>query len=108
MSEIDFKTGCPVSNCDNNKKLLYWTHYNCGSHEKINDEGIVTCNKGHNLGEFFLLKYNCNGHKNGFQYGRYSEFLAALSICSNFSADFAIKLTDKLLNAYKTGQLPKE
>lgn len=108
MEEIAFKTGCPVANCENNRNLLYWRHYNCGAHETINSEGIVKCNNGHNLGEFFILKYNCSGHRNGFQYGRYSEFLAALSICSNFSADFAIKLTDKLSAAYKAGLIPKD
>lgn len=105
---FDFETGCPVAGCTNNKTLLRWTHHNCGAYEKLDSEGVVTCLKGDKLGEFFLLKYDCGGHSNGLRYGSYSAFLAALSICSNFGADFAVKLTDKLLKAYKEGRLPKD
>ena len=103
---IDFESGCPVAGCLNNKKLLRWHHHNCGAYETINSEGIVKCNNFHYLGEFFLLKYACEGHNNGFQNGKYSAFLAALSICSNFGTDFAFKLVRKLMEAYEKGKLP--
>lgn len=106
MQRVDFESGCPVANCNNNKKLLKWHHYNCGAYETIDCEGNVVCNNYHNLGEFFLLKYSCDGHNNGLQFGQFSAFLAALSICSNFGADFAFKLTNKLMEAYKNGRLP--
>ena len=103
---IDFESGCPVAGCSNNRNLLTWQHHGCGSTETIDCEGVVRCKSGHELGEFFLLKYSCRGHQNGFQFGSYSQFLAALSICSNFGPDFACKLTDKLLDAYKNGRMP--
>jgi hypothetical protein len=104
---VDFESGCPVALCSNSKSLLTWHHHKCGATETIDSEGIVKCRKGHNLGEFFLLRYNCEGHNNGFQYGSYSAFLAALSICSNFGSEFAFKLTGKLMDAYQNGRLPK-
>ena len=104
---IDFVSGCPVAGCSNNKNLLKWTHHKCGAKETIDDEGIVRCNNDHNLGEFFLLKYSCSGHNNGFQCGEFSHFLAALSICSNFGAQFSCKLTAKLLDAYQNGRMPQ-
>lgn len=103
---VDFESGCPVGGCSNNKNLLIWHHDNCGATETIDCEGVVKCRNGHKLGEFFLLKYLCGGHENGFQYGSYSAFLAALSICSNFGADFAFKLTQKLMDAYRDGRIP--
>ena len=109
---IDFESGCPVGGCSNNKNLLTWHHDDCGDTETIDCEGVVRCKSGHRLGEFFLLKYSCDRHQNGFQYGSYgsygsySGFLAALSICLNFRADFAFKLTQKLMDAYKNGRMP--
>ena len=103
---VDFESGCPVAGCSNNKSLLTWHHYDCGATETIDCECVVRCRKDHNLGEFFLLKYSCGGHSNGFQYGSYSAFLAALSICSNFGADFAFKLTQKLMDAFQNGRMP--
>ena len=103
---VDFESGCPVAGCSNNKSLLTWEHHNCGATETIDCEGVVRCRKDHNLGEFFLLKYSCGGHSNGLQYGDYSAFLAALSICSNFGADFAFKLTKKLMDAFQSGRMP--
>jgi hypothetical protein len=105
MSELDFITGCPISGCDNARSKLAWTHDNCGSKEKINDQGIVRCIKCGNLGEFFLLKYKCSRH-NGFQYGNYSAFSAALSVLAEYEPDFSSKLTDKLLDAWKNKRLP--
>ena len=104
---IAFESGCPVAGCSNNKNLLTWTHYDCGAKETIDNEGVVRCNNYHYLGEFFLLKYSCGGHSNGLQYGSYSQFLAALSICSNFGAEFAFKLTAKLMDAYQNGRMPQ-
>ena len=103
---VDFESGCPVGGCKNNISLLTWHHSDCGATETIDCEGVVRCRKNHTLGEFFLLKYACGGHSNGLQYGDYSAFLAALSICSNFGADFAFKLTQKLMDAYKNGRMP--
>ena len=105
---VDFESGCPVTGCSNKNTLLTWHHHECGATETIDCEGVVRCRKDHNLGEFFLLKYSCGGqdHNNGFQYGSYSAFLAALSICSNFGSDFAFKLTQKLMDAYKNGRIP--
>ena len=106
MEEVDFKSGCPVAGCSNNRKLLSWTHHNCDAYETIDSEGTVKCKNGHNLGPFFSLKYKCEGHNNVFKYGKYTAFLAALSLCSNFGADFAFKLTQKLMDAYQKGELP--
>lgn len=106
MEVVDFESGCPVAGCSNNKTLLRWTHHNCGAYETIDSEGIVKCKNGHNLGPFFSLKYKCEGHDNVFKHGRYQAFLAALSICSNFSTELAFNLTNKLMEAYKEGKLP--
>ena len=105
MSEIDFITGCPIAGCDNASSKLVWTHKKCGNKEKINDQGIVRCIKCGNLGEFFLLRYNCDRH-NGYQYGNYTAFAAALSVLANFNVDFSVKLTEKLLDAVKHNRLP--
>lgn len=104
----NFESNCPVRGCSNNRNLLTWHHHDCGATETIDQEGIVKCKDGHELGEFFLLKYSCEGHSNGFRYGNFSQFLAALSICSNFGADFAAKLTTKLMDAYSKGRLPND
>ena len=105
-SKIDFISGCPVSGCSNSKKKLTWRHYNCDYRETIDSEGVVRCNNGHTLGEFFLLKYKCGGHENGFQYGSYSAFAAALSVIAEFNSEFSAKLTVKLLEAYNNKRLP--
>ena len=105
MSEIDFITGCPISGCGNSDKKLVWTHADCGNKETINDQGIVRCIKCGNLGEFFLLKYKCDRH-NGYQYGNYTAFAAALSVLAKFNVEFSVKLTKKLLDAFEHQRLP--
>ncbi len=106
LRKIDFISGCPVAGCENSKAKLDWSHEDCGYRETINENGIVECKNGHNLGEFFLLKYKCNGHSNGFQYGNFSAFAAALSVIAEFNTDFSAKLTEKLLQAYQAKRLP--
>ena len=106
MKPIKFISGCPVAGCKNNNSQLTWTHSDCGAEETIDSEGVVNCNKGHKLGEFYILKYKCGGHDNGFQFGNYSAFAAALSVVANMHEDFAAKLTAKLLNAYTRKELP--
>ena len=101
---MDFIMGCPVKGCSKNKELITW-RCECGETETIDSDGIVKCKKGHNNGEFFRIRYDCkDGH--GHQYGGFSSFLAAISICSNFGAEFAFKITKKIFEAYKEGTIP--
>ena len=51
-----FFTGCPVSGCMNNRKLIKWVH-ECGESEIIDQNGIVKCKNNHTVGEFYLLKW---------------------------------------------------
>lgn len=104
--KIDFISGCPVNDCLNKNSKITWRHHNCGYRETIDSEGIVRCRNGHTLGEFFRLKYKCDGHSNGFQYGSFSAFCSALSIIAEFNTDFSAKLTMKLLEAYNNNSLP--
>lgn len=91
-TKIDFTNSCPVVGCENSKNKLNWRIYNCNYKEIINENGIMQCKNGHNLGEFLLLKYNFNGHSNGHQYGNFSTFAAALSLIAEFNSEFSAKL----------------
>lgn len=97
-----FCTGCPVRGCGNNKSLIKWMH-ECGVPEIIDENGIVKCKNNHILGEFYLFKYSCGKHQ--FEYGNFSNFLSAISICSHYSANFAFKIVEVLLNAFQNGKL---
>lgn len=54
--KTEFMSGCPVPGCPNNRTKLTWRHDNCDYRETIDSEGIVRCNNGHELGEFFFIK----------------------------------------------------
>ena len=97
-----FCTGCPVRGCSNNNSSIKWIH-ECGASEIIDKNGIVKCKNNHIVGEFYLFKYSCGKHQ--FQYGNFSSFLGALSICSHYNPDFAFKITGVLLDNYKKGKV---
>ena len=98
-----FCTGCPVEGCVNNTSLIKWIH-ECGEPEIIDENGIVKCKNNHILGELYSFKYSCGKHK--FEYGNYSGFLRALSICSHYNPDFSSNIVEVLLNAYQNGKIP--
>lgn len=50
---------------------------------------------------FFYQIIICGVNSKGFRDGNYSQFLAALSFCSNFGVDFTFKFCDKLKTAWK-------
>ena len=68
MSEIIFKSICPVSGCDNNE-IHTWHHTGCpsDSQEYISDQAIVRCDYCGKKWDFFDSKFNCNhgGDKSG-------------------------------------------
>ena len=61
MSEIIFKSACPVIGCDNDE-IQTWHHTSCpsGSHEYISDQAIIRCDYCGKKWDFFDMKVNCN------------------------------------------------
>ena len=61
MSEIIFKSACPVSGCDDDK-IHTWHHTDCpsDSHEYISDQAIVRCDYCGKKWDFFATQFNCN------------------------------------------------
>ena len=61
MSEIIFKSACPVSCCIDDK-IQTWHHTGCpsDSHEYISDQAIVRCDYCGKKWDFFATQFNCN------------------------------------------------
>ena len=78
ISEIDFKSPCPVEECKNNSRVIRWTHQNCGGYEKITNQGTIQCLKCGTDGLFTDWRFNCGDHD--FKEASAQGFCHALSI----------------------------
>ena len=62
ISEIDFKSPCPVEECKNNSTVYTWTHQNCGGYKKITNQGRIYCCKCNGGGLLIDQTFNCGAH----------------------------------------------
>ena len=100
---VDFCSGCPIANCPDPQRVIYWKHGdNCGSLEDINEEGYIRCKKvGCDLNRepcFILeLLFKCKYHPNYEETDPMTVF-HALSIVSSGTLGLNKKQCQKLLN----------
>ena len=78
ISEIDFKSPCPVEECKNNSIVYKWTHHNCGGYEKITNQGIIYCCKCAKRGPLTGWRFKCDAHD--FKYASAQGFCHAISV----------------------------
>ena len=105
MSEIIFKSACPVIGC-NDDKIQTWHHTSCpsDSHEYISDQAIVRCDYCGKKWDFFATKFNCNHGGNGSGkpcLEKAIEIFTSLATVEEISEDFLRRLTTSLINQYK-------
>ena len=101
MSEIIFKSACPVIGCINNE-IQTWHHTGCpsDSHEYISDQAIVRCDYCGKKWDFFDTKFNCNHGGNGSGKPCYSKALlvfSRLAAENEISADFLERVIKSLI-----------
>ena len=102
MSEIIFKSACPVSCCDDDK-IQTWHHDGCpsNSHEYISDQAIVRCDYCGKKWDFFDSKFNCNhgGDKSGKPSLKKAIYVfTCLFMANEISADFFTRMKESLKN----------
>lgn len=102
MSEIIFKSVCPVS-CCNDDEIQTWHHTGCpsDSHEYISDQAIVRCDYCGKKWDFFDTKFNCNHGGNGSgkpSLKKAMNVFTCLFMANDISADFFERLTESLKN----------
>lgn len=97
MSEIDFKSTCPCSQCNRGSavKLIYWIDSNCKHHYKLTKSGKLKCN-GYNCynnyeSDILGVKFNCQNHE--IQRGAYHPnccwqgLMRAISVAVQYGKD---------------------
>ena len=77
ISEIDFKSPCPVQECINNSRVIRWTHH-CGGYKKITDQGRIYCCKCNGGGLLIDQTFNCGAHDS--KYPSSQGFIHAISV----------------------------
>ena len=102
MSEIIFKSACPVIGCNNNE-IQTWHHTGCpsDSHEYISDQAIVRCDYCGKKWDFFDTKFNCNHGGNGSGKTCLRKAIQAfnlLLISNEIPPDFFFRLVKSLKN----------
>ena len=105
MSEIIFKSICPVSGCDNNE-IQTWHHTSCpsDSHEYISDQAIIRCDYCGKKWDFFDMKFNCNHGGNGSGKPCLTKAIyvfTCLYIENEISEDFLRRVKESLKNQDK-------
>ena len=105
MSEIIFKSACPVIGCDNDE-IQTWHHTSCpsGSHEYISDQAIIRCDYCGKKWDFFDMKFNCNhgGDESGKPSLKKAIFVfTCLFMANDISADFLRRVKESLINQEK-------
>ena len=85
ISEIDFKSPCPVQECINNSTVYTWIHHNCGGYEKITNQGIIYCCKCDRGGLFTDWKFKCGAHD--FKYASAQGVCHALSVMAQLDTE---------------------
>ena len=100
MSEkVEFITGCSIVTCpraNNANDQCHWVHSNCGSHETIDNEGMIWYKKCGLLEWFVELEYKCRLHDTYYSPKTIQEFSAMLSVLSSLP-DVSRPFTKKLL-----------
>ena len=102
MSEIVFKSACPIMGCINNE-IQTWHHTGCpsDSHEYISDQAIVRCDYCGKKWDFFDTKFNCNHGGNGSGKPCLRKAIQAfnlLLISNEIPPDFFFRLVKSLKN----------
>ena len=102
MSEIIFKSICPVRGC-NDDEIQTWHHTGCpsDSHEYISDQAIVRCDYCGKKWDFFDTKFNCNHGGNGSGKPCLRKAIQAfnlLLISNEIPPDFFFRLVKSLKN----------
>ena len=102
MSEIIFKSACPVIGCDNNE-IHTWHHTGCpsDSHEYISDQAIVRCDYCGKKWDFFATKFNCNhgGDKSGKPSLKKAIYaISCMCNANEISEDFLDRVVESLRN----------
>ena len=64
---VRFCTTCPIPNCPDPRRVIYWQHADDDGEEEINEEGYVRCKKSGchlNKNPCFILDMNlrCKNH----------------------------------------------
>ena len=78
ISEIDFKSPCPLWRCKNNSTVIRWTHHNCGGYQKITNQGRIYCCKCNQGGLLIDYTFNCGAHDS--TYASAQELCHALAV----------------------------
>ena len=101
MSKVDFISGCPVANCENNKRQIHWVHSSCGGYETISEDGIIQCKNCYTSGIFLDWSFNCGKHC--YQKGSLQGFLNAITILGNLNVSplFLLKLTKSVTRQFE-------
>ncbi len=102
MSEIIFKSICPVSGCHDDE-IQTWHHTGCpsDSHEYISDQAIVRCDYCGKKWDFFDTKFNCNHGGNGSGKPCLEKAIKAFNCLlmeNEISRDFFFRLVKSLEN----------
>ena len=95
ISEIDFVSPCPVEECKNKNTSYTWSHYNCGGHEKITNQGNIYCLKCGTNGLFTDWKFNCGDHD--FKEASAQGFCHALSIMAQLDTKNQLFITSLII-----------
>ena len=103
---VRFCTTCPIPNCPDPRRVIYWHHVDDDGEEEINEEGYVRCKKSGchlNKNPCFILDmtFGCKNHPDKKKVEKMAIF-NALSILSRgefgFYPDEIKRLLAKILN----------
>ena len=103
---VRFCTTCPIPNCPDPRRVIYWHHVDDDGEEEINEEGYVRCKKSGchlNKNPCFILDmtFGCKNHPDKKKVEKMAIF-NALSIVSEgefgFYPDEIKRLLAKILN----------
>ena len=103
---VRFCTTCPIPNCPDPRRVIYWQHADDDGEEEINEEGYVRCKKSGchlNKNPCFVLDmtFGCKNHPDKKKVEKMAIF-NALSILSRgefgFYPDEIKRLLAKILN----------
>jgi len=100
----DFVSYCPVLNCPNNIKPLYWKHYNCKGKTTINDKGEIKCKKCSKKDDVINWLFKCEHHdfKEIQSFQKISAVLSAVQQVLEIEDDeFILKMIDSVKHQFK-------
>ena len=83
--KYDFICPCPSINCKSARNI-YWTHHNCGGHQKMNDWGYIKCNVCSQTGLICEWLFNCGEHYDGFRIVSGQKIIYVMEIIGQMNA----------------------